>query len=75
MAKKTLSDYFDKKRDPDFEITRFRECVQKPEQLIDAYVTELRLLARYCEFDTRVDDEIKTQIKLNCVSSKLMFGE
>ena len=26
-AKKTLSEYFDKKRDPDFEVTKFRECV------------------------------------------------
>ena len=34
-------------------------------------VTELRLLVRYCEFGTRVDDEIKIQIKLKNVSSKL----
>ncbi|KAK3702511.1 hypothetical protein QZH41_005674 [Actinostola sp. cb2023] len=70
-AKKTLSDYFDKKRDPDFEVTKFRECVQKPEQSIDSYVTQLRSLARYCDFGNRTDDEIKLQIKLNCASSRL----
>ncbi|KAK3749040.1 hypothetical protein QZH41_005695 [Actinostola sp. cb2023] len=70
-AKKTLSDYFDKKRDPDFEVTKFRECVQKPEQSIDSYVTQLRSLARYCDFGNRADDEIKLQIKLNCASSRL----
>ncbi|KAK3728358.1 hypothetical protein QZH41_011397, partial [Actinostola sp. cb2023] len=70
-AKKTLSDYFDKKRDPDFEVTKFRECVQKPEQSIDSYVTQLRSLVRYCDFGNRADDEIKLQIKLNCASSRL----
>ncbi|KAK3731610.1 hypothetical protein QZH41_015863 [Actinostola sp. cb2023] len=70
-AKKTLSDYFDKKRDPDFEVTKCRECVQKPEQSIDSYVTQLRSLARYCDFGNRADDEIKLQIKLNCASSRL----
>ena len=70
-AKETLSEYFDKKRDPDFEITKFRECTQKQEQSIDAYVTELRALTRHCGFGERVDNEIKLQIKLNCASSRL----
>ena len=71
QAKKTLSDYFDRKKDPDFEIKKFRECKQHEGESIDAYVTRLRNLSKHCGFGDNRDKEIKLQIKLNCVSPKL----
>ena len=47
----------------------FRKAEQLSGETLDAFVTQLRTLARDCEF-TNVDNEIKAQMTQKCRSSK-----
>lgn len=50
-TKEVLSNYFAPKKNIQVEIFTFRSCTQKDEQTLDAYVTELRQLAKHCNFE------------------------
>ena len=51
-------------------IFNFRSCKQKANQSLDEYVTELRRLARNCDF-ANTDGEILSQVIQHCKSSRL----
>jgi hypothetical protein len=67
---KVLTDYFNPKKNVQMEIYTFRNCSQKESQTLDEFVTELRTLAKDCEF-TSVDKEILSQVIQHCRSNRL----
>lgn len=69
-TKQVLTSYFKPKRNVQMEIFNFRSCKQKANQSLDDFVTELRKLAKNCEF-TNTDAEILSQIIQHCSSSRL----
>ncbi|XP_055999096.1 uncharacterized protein LOC130047746 [Ostrea edulis] len=52
------------------EIYTFRNCKQKEGQTLDEYLTELRKLAKHCEF-TNINREILSQLIQHCRSNQL----
>ena len=52
------------------EVFNFRKCHQRDEQSLDEYATELRQLARNCNFNG-VDGEMRSQIIQHCHSNRL----
>lgn len=69
-TKKVLKDYFDPKRNIQMEIYKFRSYKQLDGQSLDEFVTELRKLAKNCQF-ANTDNEILTQVIQNCRSNRL----
>jgi hypothetical protein len=71
-TKKVLKDYFEPKRNTQMEIYKFRNCKQPEGQSLDEYVTELRKMAKTCDFKPEaVDKEILSQLIQNCRSNRL----
>jgi hypothetical protein len=61
IAKLKLKEYFAPKKNTEYEVYRFRQAKQSPEETIDSFHTRLRQLALNCEFaDT--SKEVKAQI-------------
>lgn len=69
-TKEVLTAYFAPKRNVQMEIFNFRTCTQKANQSLDEFVTELRQLAKNCEF-VNTDAEILSQVIQHCKSSRL----
>jgi hypothetical protein len=69
-AKRALDNYFNPKRNAEFEVYTFRKTQQNQEETLDAYHSRLRSQARYCEF-ANTDTEIKSHIIQTCTSSRL----
>ena len=70
-AEKALKKYFTPQKNLEFEVYKFRQAKQSPEESISAYYfTILKQLAKNCEFHDE-KREIKTQIVQNGISSKL----
>ena len=65
-----LSHHFTPKKNVDYEIYVFRQEKQRVGETLDQYATRLRKLANTCEFDN-LDRELKSQITLGCLSSRL----
>ena len=65
-----LTEYFNPKKCPEYEIHKFRKCAQKEGESIDEYYTRLLALAENCEFDNK-SKEVKMQIIHKCASNKL----
>ena len=69
-AKLKLKEYFAPKKNTEYEVYRFRQAKQSPEETIDSFHTRLRQLALNCEFaDT--SKEVKAQIIQGCHSTRL----
>ncbi|CAG2223866.1 unnamed protein product [Mytilus edulis] len=69
-TKQVLTTYFEPKKNTQMEVYKFRTHKQKEGQSLDEFVTELRKLAKTCEF-TNVDKEILSQVIQNCKSNRL----
>lgn len=69
-TKEVLTSYFEPKRNIQMDIFNFRSCKQKVNQSLDDFVTELRQLAKYCDF-LNTDEEILSQVIQHCKSSRL----
>ncbi|XP_068729065.1 uncharacterized protein [Montipora capricornis] len=69
-AKEKLTEYFNPKKNVEYEIYTFRQAKQHPGESMNAYHSRLRQLATTCEF-ADVDKEIKSQIILSCSSQRL----
>ena len=69
-AKEKLTEYFDPKKNVEYEIYTFWQAKQNPGASMNAYHSRLRQLATTCEFED-VDKEIKLQIILSCSSQRL----
>jgi hypothetical protein len=66
-----ISGYFTPKKNIDYEVyVSVRQEKQRTGETLDQYATRLRKLARTCEF-TDLNKELKFQIILGCVSSRL----
>ena len=59
-AVKSLTTYFEPKKNTEYEIYKFRQASQRHDEKLDSYHTRLRHLASTCEF-ADMDREIKTQ--------------
>ena len=69
-TKTILNNYFMPKINVQMEIYKFRKCHQRDDQSRDEYATELRQLARNCNFNY-VDGEMLSQIIQHCRSNRL----
>ena len=69
-AKTALNEYFNSKRNVEFEVYTFRLARQRADETTDSYHARLRTLAKYCEF-VNLDSEIKSHIIQTCTSSRL----
>ena len=69
-AKEKLTEYFDPKKNVEYEIYTFRQARQNPGESMNAFHSRLRQLSATCEFGD-VDKEIKSQIILSCSSQRL----
>ncbi|XP_077862706.1 uncharacterized protein LOC144344781, partial [Saccoglossus kowalevskii] len=65
-----LNKYFLPKVNKTYEVNVFRHATQKTDESLDQYFTRLKQLARNCGFHD-VNEEIKSQIVLSCVSTRL----
>ena len=71
-AIKSLTEYFAPAQNTNFEIFRFRQAKQQPQETLENFHTRLRKLAQTCSFPKdSVDNEIKQQIIQGCSSSSL----
>ncbi|CAH3177422.1 unnamed protein product, partial [Porites lobata] len=68
-AKEKLTEYFDPKKNVEYEIYTFLQARQNPDESMNAFHSRLRQLSATCEFDD-VDKEIKSQIILSCSSQR-----
>ena len=68
-AVKSLTTYFEPKKNTEYEIYKFRQASQRHDEKLDSYHTRLRHHAPTCEF-TDMDREIKTQIVQTCTSQQ-----
>ena len=68
-TKKVLDDYFSPQKNIQKEIFNFRKHKQNEIQTLDEFVTELRTLAKNCEF-ADIDSEILQQVILNSRSNR-----
>ena len=66
-----LDKHFDIKRNIPYERCVFHETEQEVGESIDSYVTRLRKLTLYCEYEATTEDEIRDQVIAKCKSSKL----
>ena len=57
-AKEKLTEYFDHKKNVEYEIYNFRQAKQNHSELMNAYHSCLRQLVSTCEF-AKIDKEIK----------------
>ena len=69
-AQTALNEYFNPKRNVEFEIYTFRLARQRADETTDSYHARLRILAKYCEF-VNLDSEIKSHIIQTFTSSRL----
>ena len=67
---KVLNDYFLPKKNVEFEVYKFRQTKQEVNESLDTYYTQLKQLAKYCQFDN-IEKEIKSQIIQACLSNKV----
>ena len=65
-----LTEYFNPKKNTEYEIYQFRQTKQGSDETLDEFNKRLRQLAATCEF-TDVSKEIKSQIIQGCKSSAL----
>ena len=68
---KTLSAYFEPRKNVVFERHSFRQATQQTDETVDEYCTRLRTLASSCEFGEQTDDHIRDQIVDKCTSTSL----
>ena len=66
----SLQNYFEPKKNLDFEVVKFRHEVQREGETIDSFCTRLRQLAVRCDFDNQ-DREIKIQLLSGTNSKRL----
>ena len=69
--KASLNSYFAPKRNVVAEQYKFRSQAQRPDELIDAYLTSLRELAKSCDFGALEEEMIPDQIMEKCHSRTL----
>ena len=65
-----LNTHFLSQMNTEYAIYKFRTRTQKQGETLDMYVTELKKLAKFCNFQN-LDCELKSQIIQNCRSAKL----
>lgn len=68
--KEKLMKYFEPQRNKRFERLKFRQAKQEPDESIDAFVSRLKYLAKYCEYED-VNDQIIDQLVVFCSSGML----
>ena len=68
--KTSLSEYFEPKKNIDYEVFVFRQAKQEQNETTDSFCTRLRKLASTCDFQD-TNREIKSQIITGCRSNRL----
>lgn len=70
MAKDKLRDYFEPQKNRRYEVFKFRQAKQEPNETLDQFHTRLRALAQTCSFND-TEFEIEQQIIINGISSRI----
>ncbi len=70
VAKAKLKEYFDPQKNRRYEVYRFRQAMENPDETLDEYHTRLRTMSATCEFND-VEFEIEQQIIIGGTSSKI----
>ena len=65
-----LTKHFEPQRNKRFERLKFRQAKQEADETVDAFVSRLKHLSLYCEFND-VDDQILDQLAIYCQSITL----
>ena len=68
---KQLEQHFTPQVNVLFERHLFRNMAQLPNESIDQYVTRLRQKADYCQFEEKIDENIRDQVIEKCLSNGL----
>ena len=68
--KQSLLNYFEPKKNLDFEVVKFRQEMQREGETIDSFCTRLRQLALRCDFEN-ADRELKVQLLTGTNSKRL----
>ena len=71
VAMKQLEQHFTPQVNVPFERHLFRNMAQLPTESIDQYVTRLRQKADYCQFEEKIDENIRDQVIEKCLSNSL----
>ena len=50
---------------------RFRKCIQKSDETLEAYVTRLKILIKDCNYDDQRDKQLRDQVVFGCLDDKL----
>ena len=66
--------HFDMQRNVSFERSVFHNAKQKENESIEQYVTRLRRLAQYCEYNDIVEEQIRDQVVATCNSSNSILS-
>ena len=70
IAKDKLRDYFEPQKNRRYEVFKFRQAKQEPNETLDQFHTRLRVLAQTCSFND-TEFEIEQQIIVNGISSRI----
>lgn len=70
IAKQKLKAYFDPQKNRRYEVYRFRQTTQEPNETLDQFHTKLRTMAATCEFADE-EFEVEEQIIIGGSSSKI----
>ena len=66
-----FDDYFAPRKNELVSRYRFRKCVQKPDETLEAYMTRLKILIKDCDYDDQRDKQLRDQVVLGCNDDKL----
>ena len=70
IAKQKLKAYFDPQKNRRYEVYRFRQTAQEPNETLDQFHIRLRTLSERCEF-ADLEFEIEQQIIVGGTSTKI----
>ena len=70
-VKQGFENYFIKKRNVIYERTKFNLRVQRPDESVDSFITDLHNLAEFCEYGNLHDELIRDRIVVGLRDKKL----
>ena len=71
VFREALNTHFLPQMNTEYTIYEFHTCAQEQGVILDMYITELKKLAKFCNFQN-LDRKLKSQIIQNCRSNKLL---
>ena len=66
-----LDEYFSVQKNVSYERTVFHNAKQKDNESLEQYVTRLRKLAQFCQYEESLDEQLRDQVVATCKSKRL----